>query len=43
MTYLPLALYLALFAVAAFAPLRWSVIGFLLLSTIDLGSESASI
>jgi hypothetical protein len=43
MTYLPLALYLGLFAVAAFAPLRWSVIGFLLLSTIDLGSESASI
>jgi hypothetical protein len=41
--YVPLALYLVFFAAALFAPPRWSMIGFLLLSTIDIGSESASI
>ncbi len=40
---LPIALYVFLFLVAMFAPLRWSIIGFLLLSNIDLGSLSASI
>ena len=39
----PLYLYLLLFFLAVFAPLRWSIISFLVLSTIDLGSLSASI
>jgi O-antigen ligase len=43
MMYLPLALYAVLFIGAAFAPLRWSIICYLLLSTIDLGSLDASI
>lgn len=40
---LALILYAVLFAVVLFAPLRWSLIAYLLLSTIDLGSMSASI
>ncbi len=43
MTNLPLLLYIILFLVAVFAPLRWSIVGFILLATIDLGSVSASI
>jgi len=35
---LPLVLYGALFAIAAFAPLRWSLVAYLLLSTIDFGA-----
>ncbi|MDQ2710899.1 MAG: O-antigen ligase family protein [Acidobacteriota bacterium] len=43
MTNLPLLLYIVFFLVAVFAPLRWSIVGFILLATIDLGSVSASI
>ena len=43
MTNLPLLLYAIFFLVAMFAPLRWSIVGFILLATIDLGSTSASI
>ncbi len=43
MTHAPVILYVILFLAAMFAPLRWSVIAFLLLSNIDLGSLSASI
>lgn len=43
MTNLPLLLYLVLFLACVFAPLRWSIIAFLLLSNIDLGSLSASV
>ncbi len=43
MTNLPIVLYVILFLIALFAPLRWSIIAFLLLSNIDLGSLSASI
>ena len=41
--YIPIALYLLLFAMALFAPPRWAVIGYLLLSNIDIGSQNASI
>src|SRR6185437_4185558 len=40
---LALSLYAVLFLVAAFAPLRWSLIAYLLLSTIDLVSANASV
>lgn len=40
---LALTLYSVLFLVAAFAPLRWSLIAYLLLSTIDLVSANASV
>lgn len=40
---LPLTLYGVLFLIAVFAPLRWSLAAYLLLSTIDLGSMNASI
>ncbi len=43
MTDLPLILYIFLFSVTIFAPLRWSLIAFLLLSNIDLGSLSSAI
>ncbi len=43
MTNLPVVLYVILFLIALFAPLRWSIIGFLVLSNIDLGSLSSSI
>jgi hypothetical protein len=36
-------LYAVLFLVVAFAPLRWSLIAYLLLSTIDLVSANASV
>ena len=39
----PLILYVILFVATVIAPLRWSIISFLLLSNIDLGSLSASI
>lgn len=42
-THLPLVLFAVLFAVAFFGPLRWSIVAFLLLSNIDLGSQDASI
>jgi O-antigen ligase/polysaccharide polymerase Wzy-like membrane protein len=38
MTEAPVVLYLALFIAALVAPLRWSIIAFLVLSNIDLGS-----
>ncbi|HLH01912.1 MAG TPA: O-antigen ligase family protein [Bryobacteraceae bacterium] len=41
--YLPLALYLLFFGMAVFAPHRWAIIGYLLLSNIDLGTHNASI
>ena len=43
MTSLPTSLYVILFLAALFAPLRWSIIAFLLLSNIDLGSLNSSI
>jgi O-antigen ligase/polysaccharide polymerase Wzy-like membrane protein len=43
MMHAPLILYIVLFVATVFAPLRWSIISFLLLSNIDLGSLSASI
>ncbi len=43
MTHLPVFLYVVFFLVAVFAPPRWSIIAFLLLSNIDLGSLSSSI
>ncbi len=39
----PLVLYGVLFLITIFAPLRWSIIAFLVLSNIDLGSLNASI
>ena len=39
----PFYLYFLLFLVTVFAPLRWSIISFLVLSTIDLGSQSANV
>jgi hypothetical protein len=43
MTHAPLILYVVLFITTVIAPIRWSIISFLLLSNIDLGSLSASI
>ncbi len=43
MANLPIALYAVLFLIALFAPLRWSIVAFILLANIDLGSLSASI
>ncbi len=43
MTNLPIILYAIFFLGAVFAPLRWSVVSFLLLSNIDLGSLSAHV
>jgi hypothetical protein len=43
MMHAPLILYVILFVATVIAPLRWSIISFLLLSNIDLGSLSASI
>ncbi len=40
---LPVTLYAVLFLVVAFAPLRWSLVAYVLLSTIDLGSMNANI
>ncbi|HEY7306626.1 MAG TPA: hypothetical protein VH601_21060 [Bryobacteraceae bacterium] len=40
---LALILYAVLFAIVLFAPLRWSLIAYLVLSTIDLGSMDAGI
>ena len=40
---LALILYGVLFAVVLLAPLRWSLVAYLLLSTIDLGSMNSSI
>lgn len=40
---LALTLYGVLFAIVLFAPLRWSLAAYLVLSTIDLGSMSASV
>ena len=42
-TYIPIALYLLLFAMALFAPPRWAIVAYLLLSNIDIGSQNASI
>ena len=39
----PFFLYIALFLATLVAPLRWSIIAFLVLSNIDLGSLNASI
>jgi len=39
----PIILYVLLFLASAFAPFRWSIIAFALLSNIDLGAESGSI
>jgi hypothetical protein len=43
MVAVPLLLYLALFIGALVAPLRWSIVAFLVLSNIDLGSLNESI
>ena len=43
MTNLPILLYVVLFLAALLAPLRWSIVAFLLLSNIDLGSLDSSI
>ena len=43
MTHAPLILYVLLFVATMVAPLRWSIVSFLLLSNIDLGSLSANI
>ncbi len=43
MVNLPIILYALFFLIALFAPLRWSIVGFILLANIDLGSLSASI
>lgn len=43
MSHAPVILYLVLFLATMFAPLRWSIVAFLLLVNIDLGSLSASI
>ena len=40
---LPLFLYVVFFGAAVFAPLKWSLVSFILLSNIDLGSLSAGI
>lgn len=37
----PIILYAILFTIAVFAPLRWSLIAYLILSTIDLGTPTA--
>ncbi len=39
----PIILYLILFMITVLAPLRWSIIAFLILTNIDLGSLNASI
>jgi len=38
---IPIVLYAVLFIIAVFAPLRWSLIAYLILSTIDLGTSTA--
>ena len=43
MANIPIVLYVLLFVVTLFAPLRWGIVGYLLLSNIDLGSLNASI
>lgn len=43
MANLPIVLYAILFLIAVIAPLRWSIIAFILLANIDLGSLNASI
>ncbi len=40
---LPVVLYVALFLIAAIAPLRWSIVAYLLLATIDFGATSANV
>jgi O-antigen ligase len=40
---LPLALYLVLFAIALVAPLRWALISYLVLSTVDFYSGNSGI
>jgi hypothetical protein len=42
-TQAPIVLYVILFLATLFAPLRWSIVAFLLLANIDLGSLSSSI
>jgi hypothetical protein len=40
---LPLALYIFLFAIAIFAPLRWSIVAYLVLSAVDFDSGNSGI